>query len=32
MCDFYMEKIVFLGHVVSAKDIEINEANVKVIK
>jgi acyl CoA:acetate/3-ketoacid CoA transferase len=32
-CDFYIEKIVFLGYVVvSAKDIEINEAKVKAIK
>ena len=32
-CDFYIEKIVFLGYVVvSAKDIEIIEAKVKAIK
>jgi hypothetical protein len=31
-CDFCTEKIVFLGYVVSKKDIEMDEANVKVIK
>jgi len=31
-CDFCMENIVFLGYVVSEKDIEMDEANVKAIK
>ena len=31
-CDFYMDKIVFLGYVVSAKGIEMDEAKVKAIQ
>jgi hypothetical protein len=31
-CDFYMDKIVFLGYVVSAKGIEMDETKVKAIQ
>jgi hypothetical protein len=31
-CDFCMKNIVFLGYVISAKSIEINEVKLKAIK
>jgi hypothetical protein len=31
-CSFYMEKVVFLGYVISAKGIEVDEEKVKAIK
>jgi len=31
-CDFHMDKIIFLGYVVSVKDIEMDEAKVKSIQ
>ena len=31
-CSFYMDKVVFLGYVISAKEIEVDEEKVKAIK
>jgi hypothetical protein len=30
--DFYMEKIIFIRYIVSAKNIEMNEKNIKIIQ
>jgi len=30
--DFYIEKIIFIRYIVSAKNIEMNEKNIKIIQ